>query len=244
MTKPGPKPFRTRPAAALAKGKDAPGAGPSASSGKTAGRRPAAESAGTKELILQQAIEVISDRGLLGATVREVAQRSGLTPAMVHYHFKDRDSLIRATLDRFIRPISDSVWEAADLDVGPLEMLREFHLRLQSVSRVPWYASLWSRELGCIDGHLREYMRSLVDPARLRAFRDKIEEGQRQGLINPVLVPELVFGTLIAIIFMPRLIRSDWSRLWRKDITEEMLSRHVWGTIIDGLAAKDGDKIR
>jgi AcrR family transcriptional regulator len=164
---------------------------------------------------------------------------------MVHYYFQCRETLIQTTLDRFLIPISDSVWEAVDLPIGPLEMLREFHLRLREVfTKVPWYASLWSKELASSEGNLQGYMRSLINPERLRRFKEKIEQGQKQGLINPVLAPELVFPSLIALIYLPRLGLHSWEQLWNTNISEEVVTRHVWATIIDGLAAKDAGKLK
>jgi AcrR family transcriptional regulator len=208
------------------------------------GRRPL-NCGDTKELLCQAAIEIFSQKGIQGARLSDISKKAGLTPAMVHYHFKDKDELVKCTLDRFVKPISNSVWEVAELDLGPLEMLREFHQRLRAIFiNVPWYGPFWSRELAVVDGGLKAYMRSIVEPRRLKLFREKIEQGQKQGIINPVLIPELVFPSLLAMIFLPRLSLQSWSELWDKELTEEIASRHIWATIIDGLAAKDGGKLK
>jgi AcrR family transcriptional regulator len=212
---------------------------------RPAGRLPLDKRVDTKELLCREAIWVIAERGVKEATIKEVAQRANLTPAMVHYHFKDKATLVDFTLKRFLRPISDSVWEAAELDMGPLEMLREFHLRLNAVfTKVPWYSSFWSRELAGVNGSLKPFMASLVSEERLRLFKEKIMIGQAQGLINPILSPELVFPTLLALTFMPRLAAKDWSQICNTEISLETLNRHIWGTIIDGLAAKDAGKLK
>ncbi|MDR2301889.1 MAG: TetR/AcrR family transcriptional regulator [Deltaproteobacteria bacterium] len=218
--------------------------------GITAGRRPAGripliKNVDTKEILCQEAILVISDKGIQGTTIKEIAKNANLTPAMVHYHFKDKETLIRATLLKYLKPLSDSVWEAAELDIGPLEMLREFHTRLSKVfTGVPWYGSLWSRELAGAHGRLKVFMGSLIGENRLRLFKEKIELGQRQGLINPLLVPELVFETLLALIYLPRLGLETWSSVWNVKIDQETVNRHVWASILEGLTAKDAGKLK
>ncbi|MDR0620477.1 MAG: TetR/AcrR family transcriptional regulator [Deltaproteobacteria bacterium] len=212
---------------------------------RPAGRIPLNEKVDTKELLYREAICVISEKGVKGATIREIAKRANLTPAMVHYHFKDKATLVSSTLTRYLKPISDSVWEAAELDIGPLEMLREFHLRLSEVfTKVRWYGSFWSRELAGVHGSQKPFMASLIGENRLKLFREKIELGQKQGLINPLVSPELVFPTLIALVYLPRISLEHWGKVWNTDIDEETVRRHVWGTIIDGLAAKDAGKLK
>jgi AcrR family transcriptional regulator len=199
----------------------------------------------TKELLCQEAIWVIAERGVQGTTIKEIARRANLTPAMVHYHFKDKANLIQHTLRHHLKPISDSVWEAADLDIGPLEMLREFHGRLTKVfTTIPWYRSFWSRELAGIFGNMRTFMASFIGKRRLTAFREKIELGQRQGLINPFISPELVFPTLLAVIYLPRLGHDTYTGVWGTRLDEETINRHVWATIVDGFSAKDAGRLK
>jgi AcrR family transcriptional regulator len=164
---------------------------------------------------------------------------------MIHYYFHDRDSLIKYTLEHYLKPFSESVWETVDLDLGPLEMLKEMFFRLQNIITIhPWYISFWGREMINLDGKVRDYMKSLIEPRRLKAFKEKIEEGQRQGLVNPVLLPELIFANILACSFMPRLFKNEWAKQWQTEITDEMISRHIWAMTLDGLAAKGGRDLR
>ena len=49
--------------------------------------RPRGGSPETRDLILEAARGVLAERGFPGATVREIANRAGVNPAMVHYYF-------------------------------------------------------------------------------------------------------------------------------------------------------------
>ncbi len=67
---------------------------------KTAGRRPASKQAAccTRSSIIDAARSLFAQRGLEGATVREVAEAAGVNNAMIYYHFTDKVEMYRAVL--------------------------------------------------------------------------------------------------------------------------------------------------
>jgi AcrR family transcriptional regulator len=62
-----------------------------------AGRRPG--DPGTRELILDAARAEFAERGYTAATVRQVARRAGVDPALVYHYFADKPGLFTATLE-------------------------------------------------------------------------------------------------------------------------------------------------
>lgn len=79
---------------------------------KTAGRRPASCKAdcSTRSSIIAAARTLFAERGLEGASVREVAEAAGVNNAMIYYHFADKVDLYRAVLaDSFTE--FDRIWE-------------------------------------------------------------------------------------------------------------------------------------
>jgi AcrR family transcriptional regulator len=66
----------------------------SKSPGKTAGE-------GARQRILTAAIEVISERGVHGATIADITGRAGVAQGLVSYHFGGKDQLIAVLVDRW-----------------------------------------------------------------------------------------------------------------------------------------------
>jgi AcrR family transcriptional regulator len=62
-----------------------------------AGRRPGAQD--TRLLIIEAARAEFSDRGYAAATIRQVAARAGVDPALVYHYFTDKAGLFVASLD-------------------------------------------------------------------------------------------------------------------------------------------------
>ncbi len=54
----------------------------------------------TRERILGTAEKVFADAGLQGVSLREVARRAGVNPALVHYHIGSHEALVEAVVLR------------------------------------------------------------------------------------------------------------------------------------------------
>lgn len=59
--------------------------------------RPSADP--TRERILAAAVDLFSERSFDGASMREIAQRAGVTQPLVSYHYGSKDDLWRAAID-------------------------------------------------------------------------------------------------------------------------------------------------
>jgi len=53
-----------------------------------------------KERILDAALAAIEDKAAADTTVNDVAQRAGVSPGVVHYHFADLDNVFLEVIDR------------------------------------------------------------------------------------------------------------------------------------------------
>src|SRR3954453_11898132 len=59
--------------------------------------RPSADA--TRDRILAAAVDLFSEQSFDGATMREIAQRAGVTQPLLHYHYRSKDELWRAAVD-------------------------------------------------------------------------------------------------------------------------------------------------
>jgi AcrR family transcriptional regulator len=61
----------------------------------------------TKTAILDTAERLFSQHGVQGVSVRRVLVEAGVNVALAHYHFGDRDGLIREVLRRRVEPLNE-----------------------------------------------------------------------------------------------------------------------------------------
>jgi AcrR family transcriptional regulator len=158
----------------------------------------------TKERLIQAAKEVFFQRGFEGATVKEIVERAGVNVSLVSYHFKGKEGLFRACLEKFG---AERLHDAEQILTPPesAEDLRAklklwMHQFLQCHAEDNKICGIIHRE------NLAEhtFMWDIFEGTFLKTFlaMQKFFEGARrknivQKNIDPALVAALVFGSLI-----------------------------------------------
>jgi TetR/AcrR family transcriptional regulator len=82
---------------------------PAGTTGRTT--RPSAD--GTRDRILDAALELFSELSFDGATTREIAARAGVTQPLLNYHFSSKDELWRAAVDRLFKTLGTAMEDRA-----------------------------------------------------------------------------------------------------------------------------------
>lgn len=76
--------------------------------------------AARREVIATAAAELFAERGYRGASIEEIARRSGVTPPVVYEHFESKRDLYRALLERHFAELRE-VWREHFAGEGSLE---------------------------------------------------------------------------------------------------------------------------
>lgn len=219
------------------------------------GRPPRPDTAAARAKLLDLATGLFAAQGVAATTIANIAQRAGVTPAMLHYYFKSRDQLIDAVVLERIVPVIGFVWEPVQLDGAPGRELpsdpaamargfiREIVTRLvQSATERPWLPSLWMHEVVNEGGQLRERVLRHLPSDRLQAFAGLIAECQRRGAITPGVEPRLVFLSILGMTLLPLATSNLWRRVWQGDpvaqaINNEAIAAHAIAMLTSGLFA-------
>lgn len=136
-----------------------------------------------REDLIAATLECVAERGLAGATVREIAQRAGVTAGLIRYYFPTKDELIgaayRAVMQRMTVQASDALRSAND---DPRARLYAFvTANLGQPIMDPHNLSLWAGFIALVH----------ADPAMAAAhrdgylgFRDELEILIRDALLS------------------------------------------------------------
>jgi TetR/AcrR family transcriptional regulator, transcriptional repressor of bet genes len=72
-----------------------------------------------RQQIVKALVRVMAERGYEGATVAKVAREAGLTPGLVHYHFKSKGEILLAVVDDVQARLRARVRRQASIDGQP-----------------------------------------------------------------------------------------------------------------------------
>ncbi|HKT92807.1 MAG TPA: TetR/AcrR family transcriptional regulator [Paraburkholderia sp.] len=210
------------------------------------GRRRAAADLDMRERLLASATQLFGEQGIAATTMAQIAEAAGVTSAMVHYYFTNREKLLDAVVDERIARSIAFVWESVEGDVAqdPHALVEELLARLFDVtSRMPWLPPLWLREIVNEGGLLRERMLKRLPIEQLQRFAARIGEAQHDGSVNAELEAPLLFISILALVMLPLATSKIWqSARGFPKIEREALHRHVSALLSAALRPAPQDK--
>ncbi len=154
-----------------------------------------------REQIAEAALELVAGQGLRRLSVAAVARRVGLVPSGIYRHFKSKDDILAAVLDRIEERLLANVRSARQAHADPLECLKDIlmrHIRFIREGRaIP-------RIIFSDDVHAGSPERKRRVFEIFTRYRDQIGEvvrlGQAQGRIRAGLDAQTVSTMLFGII--------------------------------------------
>ena len=158
---------------------------------------------GGRDAILDTSTKLFSQRGYKGVSIRDIAQACGMTNAALYYHFRNKEDLFLAMLQRDHEQTLAALREAAN---GP-GYLRADLIQLVSCyteitcQRRQSFQTLWRdlRNVEHVRGHklFGEMRHSFLQP-----LEERLAQAQADGEIQPgdvQLFARLLHGMIIAL---------------------------------------------
>ena len=207
------------------------------------GRPPATPLRDARTHLLNAATRLFAERGIADTTVAEIALAGGVTAAMVHYYFKNREQLLDAVMDERIAPVIDVIWAPIERqDADPISIVPELVTRvIGCVESMPWLPPLWLREILNEGGQLRARMIARIPSSDVQRFAREVATAQGRRKINPDVEPRLVFISIFGLTMLLLATTTIRARLLHTaDLDHEALARHVTALLTWGLSGIHG----
>jgi TetR/AcrR family transcriptional regulator len=191
-----------------------------------------------REQLLDTAVTLFAKEGIAATPIAEIARQAGVTAAMVHYYFTNRERLLDAVCDERLLRNVNAVWAPmADGNKGAPDLVRGLVQRIMHAAEIqPWLPSLWLREIVSEGGQLRERMLSRLPLDHVQKFITYLTTAKRRGEVSPAVEPRLVFVSLIGLTLLPLATMNIWRRVPQlKGISHAELARHAEALLLHGL---------
>lgn len=206
-------------------------------SNRPAGRPVAHPGRDARELLLTAATELFAEHGVAATTFAMIAKRAGMTPAMLHYYFTDRDSLLDAVVDERLVTLMASVWDPVQPGAAAGEMLRGVVERLLAgIERNGWVPSTWMREVLNDDGLLRSRVVRRLPFEKVRLVGEAMARGQKSGSIHAEIDSVLIVFSAIGLVMLHMATLQFFAETFGRPVPKrEAIGRHITGLLLHGL---------
>jgi AcrR family transcriptional regulator len=188
--------------------------------------------------LLDAATQLFAEQGVAATSFSTIARRVGLTPAMVHYHFRDREKLIDAVVEERLVPIITYVWDPVQHGDTPAQIVSGVVQRLlEQIQQAPWVPSTWMREILNEDGLLRGRMQRRLPIEKVRILGQSIALGQASGTVNTALNPLLMVFSMLGLVMVHMSTLQAMAEILRQPTPNlEQMENHIVGLLLHGLA--------
>jgi TetR/AcrR family transcriptional regulator len=180
--------------------------------------RPAARDGdATRERLLDAAGALFSQKGFDGVRLREVAAQAGTTVPLLCFHFRDKESLYAASIDRAVERFASLGW-------GVLRSAGAFAQRLEGmvhglidlIAADAVNTALLHRELADGGARARPIVERWFVPLE-HAARDEILAAQRRGEVRRGLDADMVVLHIVAAVVYPAVAAPIVRAIWNGD---------------------------
>lgn len=200
--------------------------------------RPSGDSQAQRQQLLAIATEAFASNGIRATSLRTIAERAGVTPALLNYYFGNKQKLVDAMVEERFLPLiqraSASLQQAVD---DPQALVAAF---IRDLSRTmiehPWVSQLWVREILCEGGLLREQLMSRVAPMVPLLLAQRFAAAQARGALNPALDPRLLVVSLMGLSILPYAAAPLWRGIFANpQIGDDALIEHTLALLRQGM---------
>jgi AcrR family transcriptional regulator len=200
--------------------------------------RPRADEANQRERLLDAAVACFAADGVGATSLRGIAVKAGVTPALVNYYFGSKEQLLDAFVTERLTPVVHGLREtltAAGTDPHALiaAFVRGIH---DVVARHPWWPSLWVREVLSDSGALRDTLHNVIAPQVTQLLARTLLDAQKRGAISADLDPRLLVVSLVGLTLFPLAAEPIWRKIFPTgDLDRDVLLRHTLALLDHGL---------
>ena len=190
--------------------------------------------ASTRARIFIAAVDLFSQRGYSGVSVRDITREVGINESSMYNHFKNKEALLEAIFEYFRAEIGDAIFSEQDVSgiidsVGPLAFLEQsldlFIQRLGSpvmnkigrILTIEQFAHENIRRL--FEQQLFELPRSIYT----KAFAKMIRDGAIQSF-EPEMLADEYLAYSVSLYYEFAVVKHDFIEV---DRIKDLVSRHI-----------------
>ncbi len=154
----------------------------------------------TKERILQKSLELFNNQGVEKVTTSLIAKELGISLGNLHYHFPNRDALIRALIDVFLADMEKLMIRLRQVDFSNF-LVYMFRIQIETFRKIEHYRFIFVDRLVIkrrMD-YLEIIFRQMVSE-RKQEFDLIMQEMKTRGLLRADIGQQALDGFFVQVV--------------------------------------------
>jgi len=169
------------------------------------GRPGEAGASDVRGAILDVGEELFAIRGYAATSLRSIADAAGVTPAMIHYYFGNKESLLRAVLEKAVEPLASTIAAMQSArEVAPEEIVSSLTGLVAEHPNLPY---LVLREVMLPGGVMRDHFARHLGPRLGGALPGLLAREAEAGRIRDDVPPEVGALVVMSLALFPFIVR-------------------------------------
>lgn len=155
--------------------------------------------------ILDAAEELFAQQGFAATPVREVAEKVGVNPAMIHYYFGSKRALLEQVMERVMEPLAGAIVKMREAEHAPPREIAR--LLLRTLGEHPSLPILVVREVMLPGGTMLDHFLENAAPRIGGAVPGLLAKEQEMGRISEKIDLNVGALILLALCLFPFIVR-------------------------------------
>jgi TetR/AcrR family transcriptional regulator len=159
-----------------------------------------------RKQILDTAEALFSDTGYAATSIRRIADASGVNPALVHYYFGNKKSLLQSVLDRVLEPMMKAIAEMKDGPDASPELIAQ--LLISMAVKHPNIPRLLIREVFLPGGEMQQHFAEHMAPRLGGALPALLKKEKSAGRLHKDADPAISAVLIMSVSIFPFIART------------------------------------
>jgi TetR/AcrR family transcriptional regulator len=173
---------------------------------RTRGRPVDTDQQDLKAQILDSAEELFADNGYAATSIRRIAGKSGVNPALVHYYFGNKKLLLQNVLERTLEPMGLAIAELKNAPDASPELITR--LLVSMAAKHPNIPRLLIREVFLPGGEMQQFFTENMAPRLGGALPALLAREKSAGRLRDDSDPAISALLIMAVSMFPFIART------------------------------------
>lgn len=160
------------------------------------------EESHARSRILEAARQEFFKKGCEGARMQAIADSAGINKALLHYYFKNKETLFNeifeASFKKFIPHVEEMIEQEEDIFIIIKQFVHAYISLMQSQPSLPLFLF---HEINKDADRVFKLMFNNAQPKMILLLNEKIAKAQKENLIKPIRFEQLVMNIMSMCVF-------------------------------------------